>query len=49
MIKTVLIDDEVNNTIYLQGLLQEHFAEVDIAGAATNAIDGAALLKELQQ
>ena len=48
MIKTVLIDDEVNNTIYLQGLLQEHFTEVDIAGAATNAIDGVALLKELQ-
>ena len=48
MIKTVLIDDEVNNTIYLQGLLQEHFTEVDIAGAATNAVDGETLLKELQ-
>lgn len=48
MIKTILIDDEPNNTIYLQGLLQEHFAQVTIVGTTTNAIDAEILLKEMQ-
>ncbi len=48
MIKTVLIDDEQNNSIYLKGLLKEHFAAVDIVGVATNASDGEILVRKLQ-
>ncbi len=48
IIKTILIDDEPNNNIYLQGLLNQHFPEINIVGITDNATDGIVLIKELE-
>ncbi len=47
-IKTILIDDESNNNIYFQGLLNQHFVEIDVSAIADNATDGIILVKELE-
>lgn len=47
MIRAVIIDDEINNIDNLQGLLQQYCPQVNVAGTAMNAEDGARLIKHL--
>ena len=46
MIKAIIIDDEINNSNYLQGLLQSNLPEVIILGIASNVNDGIKLIAE---
>ena len=48
MIKTILLDDEPNNTAYVKELLQHHFPLVDIAAVCNDAAEGMLLIDELQ-
>ncbi len=47
MIRSVIIDDEVNNIDNLNGLLQQYCPQVHVAGTAMNAESGARIIKEL--
>ncbi|SDD82805.1 LytR/AlgR family response regulator transcription factor [Niabella drilacis] len=48
MIQAVIIDDERNNIDNLEGLLHRYCPQVQIAGTAMNADDGAALIRTLK-
>lgn len=48
MINAVIIDDEQNNIDNLQYLLTRHCPQVQVAGAARNAVEGQALLEQHQ-
>ena len=48
MIKAVIIDDEINNATYLQGLIETHLPEVILKGIAGNLTDGIQLIKHAQ-
>lgn len=48
MITAVIIDDERNNIDNLEGLLKKYCPRVQVAGAAMNADDAAALIKGLR-
>ena len=48
MIKAILVDDEPNNTQYVNELLKEHFPLVEIAAVCNDATEGMLLIDELQ-
>ena len=48
MIKTILVDDETNNTAYVKELLQLHFPLVQIASVCNEATDCIRIIKEFE-
>jgi two-component system, LytTR family, response regulator len=48
IIKTILVDDEVNNIEYLQSLLQKNCNNLQVIETASNALDAVLMIKELQ-
>lgn len=44
MLSAVIIDDEVNNSNYLEGLIREHLPEIELKGCASSVNDGIALI-----
>ena len=48
MIKAILVDDEPNNTQYVNELLKEHFPLVEIAAVCNDATEGMLLIDELK-
>jgi two-component system, LytTR family, response regulator len=47
-IKTILVDDEVNNIHFLQSLIKENCHQIEIVDTANNPADGLLLIQELQ-
>jgi two-component system, LytTR family, response regulator len=47
-IKTILVDDETNNLLFLQSLIKENCASLEIIETANNANDGLLMIQELQ-
>lgn len=47
-LKTIIIDDELNNLQYLQMLLADNCPEVKIAAAENNAVNGMRLIDEME-
>lgn len=48
MVKALLIDDEPNNTTYVNELLKAHFATVQVLAVCNDAVEGLLLIDELQ-
>lgn len=48
MIKTILVDDEPNNTLYVKALLDRHFPVVEVSAVCNDAIEGLSLISELK-
>lgn len=48
MITAVIIDDELNNANYLQGLVEAHVPEVQLKGIAGNLTDALKLINEVK-
>ena len=48
MVKAILIDDEPNNTTYVNELLKTHFTTVQVAAVCNDAVEGLLLIDELQ-
>ena len=46
MIKAIIIDDEINNSNYLQSLIETHVPDVTLLGIASNVNDGIKLIEE---
>jgi two-component system, LytTR family, response regulator len=47
-IKTILVDDELNNINFLQALIKENCSSLAIIETASNANDGLLMIQELQ-
>ncbi len=47
-VKTILVDDELNNLNFLQALIKENCASLEIIETASNANDGLLMIQELQ-
>lgn len=45
MIKTILVDDEVNNCEYINGLLEQHFPMVQVMGTCKNTQEAIQLIE----
>lgn len=45
---TILVDDEVNNLLFLAALIKEYCPQLDIAHTAENAFEGLQLISELK-
>lgn len=48
MIKTVLVDDEVNNSAYVTALLEQHFPSVQVMGTPKDAPEAVRLIEYVQ-
>ncbi len=48
MVKTLLVDDELNNTTYVGELLKKHFPSVEVLAACNDAAEGLAMIEALQ-
>lgn len=44
----ILVDDEANNTIYLQSLIEKYFDQITVIGIANNSLDATELIKTLK-
>jgi two-component system LytT family response regulator len=42
----IIIDDEINNTNYLKGLIEKHVPEIELVGTAATVKDGIALIQK---
>jgi two-component system, LytTR family, response regulator len=47
-VKTILVDDEENNLLFLKSLLTQHCAALDIIETVNNATDALLMIQELQ-
>ena len=47
-IATILVDDEINNLLFLQELIKLHLPQLDVVATAQHATDGLVVIKELK-
>ncbi len=47
-VTTILVDDEINNLMFLQALIKEHAAQLEIIATTENAQEGLQLISELK-
>jgi len=48
MIKTILVDDEVNNSEYVAGLLEQHFPSLKVVATCSGARDAVHIIEKTQ-
>jgi YesN/AraC family two-component response regulator len=48
MINAIIVDDEINNSNYLKGLLESNLPEVKLIGVASNVNDAIKLITGLK-